>query len=216
MGTETPAQRRLAANAGRWASGGTIGNEELTAMTAIVLLALLGALGITILRVGQLLNPHMFIGMMLLGPVLLKMLSTGWRFIRYYTGSAPYVSKGPPPFIMRASAPIVVLSTVAVFATGIVLLVAGPSARSPFLGLHKASFFVWLAFMALHVLGHLPELPRSLRASSRERATPWDDYGAGRGARALALAGSLVAGVILAIVTIPLFASWAHLHILSH
>jgi len=97
-----------------------------------------------------------------------------------------------------------------VFATGIVLLVAGPSARSPFLGLHKASFLIWLAFMALHVLGHLPELPHSLRASSRERATPWDDYGAGRGARALALAGSLAAGVILAILTIPLFASWAH------
>ncbi len=104
VGTETQARRRPAASAGRWASGGTIGNEELTAMTAIVLLALLGALGITILRVGQLLNPHMFIGMMLLGPVLLKMISTGWRFIRYYTGSAPYVSKGPPPFIMRERA----------------------------------------------------------------------------------------------------------------
>jgi hypothetical protein len=214
--TETQAQRGAAASGRRWASGSTIGNEELTAMTAIVLLVLLAALGITILRVRQLLNPHMFIGMMLLGPVLLKMLSTGWRFIRYYSGSAPYVSKGPPPFILRASAPIVVLSTVAVFATGIVLLVAGPSARSPFLGLHKASFIVWLAFMALHVLGHLPELPHSLRASSHERATPWDDYGAGRGARALALTGSLVAGVILAILTIPLFASWAHLHILSH
>lgn len=216
MGIDTRAQRRAAASGKRWASGSTIGNEELTAMTAIVLLALLAALGITILRVRQLLNPHMFIGMMLLGPMLLKMLSTGWRFIRYYTGSPPYVSKGPPPLVLRASAPIVVLSTVAVFATGIVLLVAGPSARSPWLGLHKASFLIWLAFMALHVLGHLPELPHSLRASSRERATPWDDYGAGRGARALALAGSLAAGVVLAILTIPLFASWAHLHVLSH
>ncbi len=216
MEIETHAQRRLAATGRRWASGGTIGNAELTAMTAIVLLALLAALGITVLRVRQLLNPHMFIGMMLLGPVVLKMLSTGWRFMRYYTGSAPYVSKGPPPLILRASAPIVVLSTVAVFATGIVLLVAGPSARSPFLALHKASFLIWLAFMALHVLGHLPELSHSLRASSRERATPWDDYGAGRGTRALALAGSLAAGVILAILTIPLFASWAHFHVLSH
>ena len=215
MAIESEAGRRAATLRGRWTSGGTAGNQELTAITAISLLILLAALGVTILRVHQLLDPHMFIGMLLLGPVVLKMASTGYRFARYYTRSEPYVRKGPPPLALRLSAPIVVLSTIAVFGTGVVLLVAGPSVRSPFVALHKLSFIVWVAFMALHVLGHLQELPHALRAS-RERDRPWDDHGSGSGARALALAGSLAAGVLLAILVIPLFGSWAHISALSH
>ena len=215
MGIETEPARRAVTLRQRVAGGGTAGNEELTAVTSIVLLVLLAALGVTVLRVGQLLNPHMFIGMLLLGPVALKMASTGYRFARYYTGASTYVRKGPPPLTLRLIAPIVVLSTITVFATGVVLLVAGPSARSPFLLLHKASFAIWLAFMALHVLAHLPELPHSLRAT-RSRERPWDDQGAGRGGRGLLLAGSLVGGVVLAILVIPLFSSWAHFHGLSN
>jgi hypothetical protein len=147
--------------------------------------------------------------------VALKMASTGYRFVRYYTGAATYVRKGPPPLGLRLIAPIVALTTVAVFATGVVLLVAGPSARSPFLALHKLSFIAWLAFMALHVLGHLAEMPHSLRAT-RSRDRPWDDHGAGLGARAIVLAGSLVGGVALAILVIPLFGAWAHTQVLFH
>jgi len=196
----------------RRASGGTAGNEELTAITAVVLLVLLAALGVTVLRVRQLLAPHMFIGMLLLGPVALKLGSTGYRFARYYTRGETYVRKGPPAILLRATAPFVVLSTIAVFATGVVLLVAGPSARNPVLGLHKASFIVWLAFMAVHVLGHLAGLPQSLSASSRTRDHQWEDYGSGRGARAITLAGALVGGVVLAVLAIPLFGSWSHYH----
>ncbi len=66
---------------------------------------------------------------------------------------------------MRLTAPIVVVSTVVVFATGVVLMIVGPGDREPSLLLHKASFVVWLGFTAVHVLGHLPELIRSLRAA---------------------------------------------------
>ncbi len=199
----------------RVVGGGTAGNEELTAMTAIVLLALLAALGVTIVRVQQLLNPHMFLGMLLLGPVALKMASTGYRFVRYYTANPRYVSKGPPELIMRLTAPLVVLSTVAVFATGVVLLVGGPSVRNPIMMLHKGSFIVWVAATAVHVLGHLPDLPASLRASERTRDHEWDDYGSGRGGRALALAAATVGGLLLAILVEPLFTAWAgavHFH----
>ncbi len=194
----------------RLLAGGTDGNEELTAITAVVLLALLAALGVTVLRVHQLLNPHMFLGMLLLGPVSLKIASTGYRFTRYYTGDARYVKKGPPELVMRLTAPIVVLSTIGVFATGVVLLVAGPSSRSPFSALHKGSFIIWVAATAIHVLGHLPQLPGSLRAGARTRERSWDDHGSGRGGRALALAAAIVGGVLLAILVEPLFASWAH------
>ncbi len=194
----------------RLVGGGTAGNEELTAITAVVLLLLLAALGVTILRVHQLLNPHMFIGMVLLGPVVLKIASTGYRFVRYYSRDPRYLSKGPPELLMRLTAPIVVLSTVVVFATGVVLLVGGPSVRSPVVALHKVSFIVWVAFTAVHVLGHLPHLPAALRASEHTRDNAWDDYGSGRGGRALALAGATVGGLVLAILVEPLFSAWAN------
>ena len=63
------------------------------------------------------------------------------------------------------------LSTVVVFASGVALLFAGPSSRGTLLPIHKVSFIVWLAFTALHVLAHLPEICRALRA----------DYGASGG-----------------------------------
>jgi hypothetical protein len=191
--------------------GGASGNERLTAATGALLLVLLAALGVTIVRIGGLLNEHMFLGMLLLGPVVLKLSSTGYRFVRYYTANPRYRSKGPPPAIMRAIAPIVVISTVVVFASGVALLFAGPSSRGTLLPLHKVSFFVWLAFTALHVLGHLAELPEAVRgAGASER--PWDDLGAGRGGRALSLAAALVGGLVLALVVESRFGVWDHFH----
>lgn len=64
------------------ATGGAAGNERLTAMTGAILLGLLAAEGVTILFKRQLLTAHFFIGMMLVGPVLLKMGSTGYRLPR--------------------------------------------------------------------------------------------------------------------------------------
>lgn len=195
----------------RLLAGGTAGNERLTAATAVVLLVLLAALGVTIVRIGGLLNEHMFLGMLLIGPVALKMGSTGYRFVRYYTANPRYRAKGPPAAAMRMMAPIVVISTIVVFASGVALLFAGPGSRSTLLPLHKVSFIVWGAFTAFHVLGHLGDLPAALlRHRSAER--PWDDSGAGRGGRALALAAALVGGLMLALAVESQFSVWANFH----
>jgi hypothetical protein len=61
---------------GRVFGGGASGNEQLTTLAGAVLLVLLAALGVTIVRIGGLLNEHMFLGMLLLGPVALKISST--------------------------------------------------------------------------------------------------------------------------------------------
>ncbi|MGH2850569.1 MAG: hypothetical protein ACRDLP_08140 [Solirubrobacteraceae bacterium] len=189
-------------------AGGTDGNEQLTAATGVVLLALLAALGVTILRIGALLNVHMFLGMLLIGPIALKMGSTGYRFVRYYSGSRQYRRKGAPAIELRALAPLVVLSTVAVFTTGVALLITGPSGRGLLTELHKITFIVWVAVTALHVIGHLAELPSALIADHGQRG--WDDHGSGRGARAVLLASAIAGGVILAIVTDSQFAAWTH------
>ena len=102
------------------------GNERLTAMTGAVLLVLFVAECLTLLNIGNLLTLHVFLGMLLLGPVGLKIGSTLWRFTRYYTGSAAYVRKGPPASLQRVTGPFVILTTVAVLGTGIMLVVEGP------------------------------------------------------------------------------------------
>jgi hypothetical protein len=150
-------------------AGGTDGNELLTVQTGALLLVLLAVLGVTIIRIGQLTWLHMFLGLLLIGPVALKIGSTGYRFVRYYSGDPSYRRKGPPPLALRALGPLVVLSTIGVLATGVVLLALGPASRSTWLLIHKVIFFVWLAATSLHVLGHLPALRSGLLGARRER-----------------------------------------------
>lgn len=194
----------------RLLGGGPDGNEQLTTSTGAVLIVLLAPLGVTIVFIGPLLSEHLFLGLLLVGPVALKLGSTAYRFAGYYTGRLEYVRRGPPALWLRLLAPAVVATTVAVFASGAWLLIVGPRDRNPALLVHKVTFFAWLAATGLHVLGHLVELPRALRLSGH--TAPQGDAG-----RILALAGALVAGTVLAIALIPDFASWtAHLGLLHH
>jgi hypothetical protein len=185
---------------------GVAGNARLTGAAAAALLFLLAAEGATIPFIGSLLEPHVFIGMLLIPPVLLKLSSTGYRFARYYTGSEPYARKGPPHILLRLLAPGVVLTTVALFGTGVALLVAGPPSNT-LIFLHKLSFIAWVALMTLHVLGHLLEVP-SLAAADWRRNGPREARLAGAGARTLALGTSLLAGVALAVLTFSAASPW--------
>jgi hypothetical protein len=201
----------------RLLGGGTTGNERLTSVTGAVLLVVLAALGVTIIRIGQLLSIHMFVGMLLIGPLALKLASTGYRFVRYYTHNRAYVRKGPPPMPLRLLAPLVVASTLVVFVSGVVLLFAGPSSRDTWFPIHKLSFFAWLALTAIHVLAHLPEVGRSLvadygRARGAGAAVQWSGERNGRAGRTIALSGALVLGTVLAILVIPQFGPWLSAH----
>jgi hypothetical protein len=196
----------------RLVSGGPAGNEWLTSATGLILILLLAAIGVTIIRIGQLTWLHLFLGLLLLGPVALKLASTGYRFTRYYTGSRAYREKGPPLLALRLLAPLVIVCTLLVFASGVALLFAGPSSRGTLMPLHKIGFIVWLVFTAVHVLAHLPDasvtLLRPARGGGGTRAALLG--GSGGGGRALALAGALVGGVVLAVLLIPDFGPWLH------
>jgi hypothetical protein len=196
--------------------GGPAGNEQLTSITGTILLVLLAVIGLTIVQIGQLLWLHLFVGLLLIGPVTLKLASTGYRFARYYTRDPAYVRKGPPEILLRLIAPIIVLTTVIVFVSGIVLLFVGPADRGQLVLIHKASFIVWVVFTSLHVLGHLPHLPASLRAARRENPGLTGRQ-SGSAGRWIAIAGAMVGGLVLAIVLIPDFATWtAHTALLHH
>ena len=206
--------------------GGTEGNERLTVITGHVLILMLAVLGVTIVGLGQLMWLHLFVGLLLLGPVALKMATTGYRFFRYYTANPRYRRKGPPAPALRLLAPAVIGLTVAVFASGVALLLTGPgSSAFHILGLlHKASFILWLGATAIHVAGHIPELVRfnSVPARTREElgelralvpgfgagTEPPPRWVAGTPARLLSLAGALVVGLVLAVSLTSHFGVW--------
>lgn len=211
----------------RLAGGGTDGNERLTAQVGAVLIVLLAVLGLTILRIGQLLSIHLFVGLLLIGPLALKLASTGYRFARYYTHAPRYRRKGPPAPILRVMAPLLVLSTLVVFASGVALLLLGPSSRSSLLLLHKVSFFVWIGLFALHVLGHLPELQRVFLPDRELRSAVFASVvgshadsqrppPAGAAGRAVSMSAAFAAGLALALVLIPQYGPWLHYHRFHH
>jgi hypothetical protein len=192
------------------ATGGAEGNERLTGLTGMVLLVLFAAEGLTILAVRQMLTLHFFIGMLLVGPVLLKLCSTIYRFTRYYAGDADYRRQGPPALPLRVLGPLVILTSLAVIGSGVMLALAGPGS-SIWLLAHKAAFVLWFGAMTIHVLAYAWRLPRIIGPDLRRPA----GFGraravlAGRAARWLLLAASLLAGLVIALLTVHLAAPWA-------
>jgi hypothetical protein len=180
-------------------------NARLTSGTAVVLLVLLAAEGITILQIHGLISEHVFIGMLLVPPVLVKTCSTLYRFARYYLGADEFRENGPPPILLRMLGPFVVLLTFAVLASGIALVFVGAALRSQALFLHKASFVLWLAAMTVHVLGHLLDTarvaPRDWMHRTRRSVT-------GAGLRQWTIAASLVVGLLLGLLFLSRVAPW--------
>jgi hypothetical protein len=140
--------------------GGPAGNRYLTALLGALLLAgILGELATLALGLRQTLAVHIFLGVALIPVVALKLASTGWRMVRYYTGAAAYRADGPPRPFLRGIAPLVVGSTVALLGSGVGLVFAGPHAQL-FRAVHSASFTLFLLVVGVHAVAHLPKLRR--------------------------------------------------------
>jgi hypothetical protein len=177
----------------RLISGGSAGNEQLTAVVGTILIVLLAIEGATLLQLRSLLTVHAFVGMLLIPVVVLKLASTGWRMLRYYRRGEEYVRRGPPHVALRLLvSPVLVISTILVFATGVALLVLGQT-EGTLVGLHKASFVVWAAAFGVHFLVHVPKLARALRTRIP-----------GIGVRVGLATSTVLAGALLATVTLPL------------
>ena len=193
---------------------GVIGNERLTALVSFVLLVLIMVELVTSAVLRSWLPAHTFVGVLLAGPLLVKMGSTGWRFLRYYTRAPAYVRRGPPPLVLRVLGPVLLVTTLVMIGTGIGLIVAGPI--QVFLLAHVFSALLWLPLMAVHSLAHWSQVPRSLaddwstRRGSRVRQ--------GRGLRLGVNLGALLLGVIAAVLLFPaatpLFA-WSQTHVIG-
>jgi hypothetical protein len=190
---------------------GADGNARLTGALGVVLLVALFVEGVTILEVRQLITLHIFVGLLLIPPTALKLGSTFYRFVRYYTRTPSYVRHGPPAPLLRWSAPLLIIFTGAVLLTGVALLVVGPDRPGLVLSAHKASFIIWFALMVLHVLGHLKD---AVVLSGRDwwpragRARPRDETPPGKGQRGGLVVAALVAGAVLAVALLPAASPW--------
>lgn len=183
---------------------GVEANARLTGSTAAVLLILLAAEGFTLLKVEGLLRLHVFVGMLLVPPVMLKSATTAYRFARYYTGSPAYLRRGPPPPVLRILGPVVGALTIAVLATGVALLWMPSSWRQTTLFLHKATFVVWFGAMTVHVLGHLVD---TYRLAPRDW-TPHAAYVPGVWLRRATIVATLVAGAGLGLLALGQADTW--------
>lgn len=187
-------------------SGGASGNARLTGSIGALIFVALAAEGLTLLGVRQLLSTHVFIGMLLVPAVAVKTASTLYRFSRYYAGKPDYVIKGPPPIILRFLGPAVVGTTIGILATGIAALAAGPSTRW-LVQAHKAIFFIWLAVMTAHVLGHILETPALAFADWRRAES--SRVPAAR-TRIIVLIVTVAVGLVLATVSLGWIGRWHH------
>ncbi len=172
-------------------------NARLTGATGAVLLILLAVEGATIIGVRSHLSTHVFVGMVLVPLVLLKIGSTSWRFVRYYSGASAYRLKGAPPVVLRLLGPVLVVLTLVLLGSGVALILAPHNLRSSLLFLYKASFLLWFAVMTVHVLGHVVETAK-LAPLDWVRRTRSQVEGAS--ARQWALATALATGCLLGLV----------------
>jgi hypothetical protein len=113
--------------------------------------------------------------------------------------------KGPPPMLpLRLMAPVLVAATIAVFATGVLLLTAGHKANTV-LELHKLSFIVWGVVFGIHFLAYAPRTLHALRidwrAAHRERVP-------GSGLRGMMIAAAVGGGAALALALLPAIHAW--------
>jgi hypothetical protein len=186
-----------------------VGNERLTAAVGIALLLLtLAEIATILLGVHRLMSLHVFVGLVLIPPVLLKLASTGWRFARYYSGNAAYVVRGPPRLAMRVLAPLLVIATAVLLASGVAMGLVHGHALTVARRVHGPVSVIWLVLVGLHTLNYLK---RALMDSSDELGPSARPSVRGARTRVSLLATAVAAGILVAIVTVPARHRWVDL-----
>lgn len=175
---------------------GVEGNARLTSAVGLVLLVVLAVELVTGLAVRRLLLAHALIGFLLVPPVLLKLGSVGYRFVRYYTGEPHYRAAGRPSPGMRVLGPVVVLLTVVVFGSGIELWLFGTRFGHGWVPIHHGSAYLWFVAMAVHVVAYARRAPGLAAAD-------WRDHLRGAFSRRSLVVASLVLGASLSIAMLP-------------
>lgn len=173
---------------------GVRANLRLTALVGLAMIVPLLVVTLSGLSFDQFWRVHYFAGFLLVPLLVLKLGSTGYRMLAYYLGNRRYRRAGPPAPLLRVLAPVLVISTVVLFLSGIVMWLEH-SRLQPWSTLHTDSAVVFSITTSIHLLAYLrrassesaSELRRRTRSGVRLRG---------------ALGATLVVGVVLAVATI--------------
>lgn len=185
------------------------GNERLTAAIGVLLLVpILVELATIVLGVHTFMSLHVFVGLALIPPVLLKLGSTGWRFARYYTRSRAYVEHGPPHMAMRLLAPLLVAATVVLFSSGVAMGLLHGQALHLARRLHGPTSVIWLLLIGVHVLVYLG---RALRDYSRDLRPNSRPTVPGARRRTYVIAAALSFGLLVGAAAVPAQHRWVNL-----
>jgi hypothetical protein len=184
---------------------GVVGNERLTAIAGGVLLVLILIELATVANLRALLSAHIVVGVLLAGPLAVKLGSTGYRALRYYSGAPAFVRRGPPRLPLRLLAIPLVALTLVVIASGIALTITGPDAAGPLIVIHNLAAVLWLPLIAVHAIAYVGRLPRLLGAELDRRGRTMVS---GARLRSLANIMALVLGAVAAVLVLPGAVGW--------
>ena len=204
-------------------SVGVAGNSRLTSLTGTLLLALFilqiaSAVGFALLSYNlaalggpayDVIRPvHFFVGFLLMPLIAVKLLSTGYRFGRYYTRDRSYHDAGPPRPVPRLIAPILIASSVTLFGSGVEMWSFQNQFGYAWTAIHNVSAFVFTSALIIHIVCHVREAHRN--AAADLAGTPIAVAGADPGApvheplggavtRRAVLGGGLAVGAVLGV-----------------
>lgn len=199
---------------GERGAAGVAGNKRLTSLLGVALLALLvlqvaSALFFALLTYNvaffngpayDVVRPvHFFVGFALMPLLGLKLASTGWRFSRYYLRARAYRRAGPPHWPARLIAPLLVISGVSVFASGVEMWSFQNQLGWPWTAIHNVAAFTFVAVLTIHVVLYAREAHAEAAAdltTSRTSEPGREPPGGGLTRRAL-LGAAVVAGAVL-------------------
>ena len=185
------------------------GNERLTAAVGLILLVGTAIeLGTLVLGLQTFLSWHVFAGFVLLPPIALKLASTGWRFMRYYTRNEDYRLKGAPQLLMRLLAPLLVAFTVLLFGSGVAMGFVHGNALQLVRRIHGPAAFFWTVTVGAHVLMYIR---RALRSTAEDLVPRTRASAAGATFRTFLVAAAIAGGLVLGVALLPDLHVWLHL-----
>lgn len=185
------------------------GNERLTAAVGLILLVGTAVeLGTLVFGLQTFLSWHVFVGFVLLPPIALKLASTGWRFMRYYTRNEDYRVKGAPQLLMRLLAPLLVAFTVLLFGSGVAMGFVHGNALQLVRRIHGPAAFFFTVTVGAHVLMYIR---RALRSTAEDLVPRSRAEAAGATVRTLLVAAAIAGGLVVGVALLPDLHVWLHL-----
>jgi hypothetical protein len=173
-------------------------------MSGLALLVLLLVPYGTALSLDLLWRVHYFSSLLLIPLLVVKFAGTGWRALRYYLGDREYRADGPPHPMPRLTAPILVISTVVLFVSGVVMMLGGDRFGT-WSTIHNGAAIIFTGALGLHLLAHLwdagSEVASDLRIDRPKTST--QEHVPGSRRRVAITVAAFVAGITVATAAMP-------------